>query len=50
MIIRLGTDALVVIGLVGFSYTFLLVFVIGLTPVVQDTLARSVAENSSDPK
>lgn len=50
MIGRLGTDALAAIGFSGFSYTFILAFVIGVTPVIQGMVARRVGENSSEPK
>jgi multidrug resistance protein, MATE family len=50
MVGSLGNEALAAIGLAGFSYTFILSFVLGIAPAVQGIVARRNGQDSKEPK
>jgi multidrug resistance protein, MATE family len=50
MVGSLGNEALAAIGLAGFSYTFILSFVLGVAPAVQGIVARRKGQDSQEPK
>jgi len=50
MVKSIGDKAVAAIGLSGFSHTFILALVIGLSPAVQGIVARRKGEGSEEPK
>ncbi|RYD68842.1 MAG: MATE family efflux transporter, partial [Sphingobacteriales bacterium] len=50
MVGSLGNAALAAIGLGGFSFTFILAFVLGVAPAVQGIVARRKGAESEEPK